>query len=151
MNGSSTAITLVPGWPGRSVADQEIRVWVASCGRQIPPLIPHRVFGALGSVTSASTGDCEPCSWRIASAAAGWPAQLPWSAAHDGTWVRTGAAVGEGEVLGVVVGKGVGLGLGLGEGDASLAVGLCCEVAFGAHAVMAARSRRKATPFLTAT
>lgn len=60
---SSTAMTLVPAVPGLPcVADHEIIVWVTSWGEKLPPLIPHRVRGALALVTSARTGLGAPWS-----------------------------------------------------------------------------------------
>jgi hypothetical protein len=81
-----------------------------------------------------------------ASCAAGLPAQLAWTAAHDGT----PAGVGSLDALGDGLGLGVGLGLGEGEGDGcGVGVEDATSGPFGVHAPTAARQRRRTTPFLT--
>src|SRR5260370_16505515 len=99
---SSTAITLVPGALGLPcVAYHEIIVCVTSSGWKAPPLIPHRVRGALALETSASTGLAVPWSWSTASCAAGPLTQLPCRAAQAGTTTGLGWTLGAPPALGV--------------------------------------------------
>jgi hypothetical protein len=70
-------------------------------------------FGLRASVTSASTGDVEPCITNSASCVAGAPGQELCRAAQAGT--ARGLAAGDGDGEGV----GVGVGDGLGEGEAT--------------------------------
>ena len=142
-------MTLGPGRSGAPwVAYQEIIVWVTSWGWKEPPLRPQRVRGAFGSATSASTALVAPWSVTSASWAAGWPAQLAWRAAQEGTATGVGSIVGVGDGLGLS--SGLGRGLGLGDGEC-LATGLL-EGARGPLAVqapIASRETRRTTPFLT--
>src|SRR5215470_15370276 len=111
--------------------------------------MPHTVFGFFASVTSARIGLAAPWSWRTASAAAGWPTQVACRAAHAGTSTGLGWLVGLG--LACWVGLGVGLGEGLGVGLGFLLGELTggARGPLGVHAARAARTRRRAIPFLT--
>src|SRR6266516_1278444 len=143
------AITLVPGLSGAPcVAYQEIIVWVTSCGWNEPPLIPHRVRGALGFETSASTVLVAPWSRSNASWATGWAAQVAWRAAQSGTAAGLGSMLGEGDGLGLSAGLGLGLGLGLGDACVGEGVEGGARGPLAVQAASASRDARTSTPFL---
>src|SRR5438105_13069395 len=86
VNKSSTAMRLVPAVLGLPwVADQEIMVWVASCGWKLPALMPQSVCGGLAVETSASTGVHEPWRSITASCGGGWPVKWTGRAARART------------------------------------------------------------------
>src|SRR6202165_2508617 len=116
VNRSRTATRLFPGVPGMPwVADQEIIVWVTSCG-VAEPVIVQIARGLRASITSARTGVVEPCMTSRASWVAGVPGQVACMAAQAGTATGLGTGVGEGLGDGLGVGLGSGVGVGLGEG-----------------------------------
>lgn len=117
VNRSRTPTRLFPGVPGMPcVADQEIVVWVTSCG-VAGPVIVQIARGFRASVTSARTGVAEPCMTSSASWVAGCPGQLARMAAQAGTATGLGTGVGDGLGVGVGLGLGSGVGVGLGEGE----------------------------------
>src|SRR5258708_4756352 len=115
VNRSRTPTRLFPGVPGMPcVADQEIVVWVTSCG-VAGPVIVQIARGFRASVTSARAGVAEPCITSSASWVAGCPGQLARMAAQAGTATGLGTGVGDGP--GGVVGRWAGPGVWAGLGD----------------------------------
>jgi len=93
-----------------------------------------------------------PWSCSTASCAVAALTQLAWSAAHAGTTTGLGSGVGEADALGVGLGLGDGVGVEVGAGVVRFAAGLegGASGPFAVHAAIAARPRRRTTPFLTA-
>src|SRR5258708_23580732 len=103
VNRSRTPTRLFPGVPGMPcVADQEIVVWVTSCG-VAGPVIVQIARGFRASVTSARTGVAEPCMTSSASWVAGFPRHLALIAAPAGPAYGVGTSVGHGVCLGFLL------------------------------------------------
>jgi hypothetical protein len=76
--------------------------------------------------------------------------QLACRAAQAGTAIGLGSGLGEGEGLGLGLSAGLGLAV-VGDGVVRLAAGLGCGASgpLAVQPAMAAKQRRRTTPFLT--
>jgi hypothetical protein len=75
--------------------------------------------------------------------------QLACSAAHAGTMTGLGCGLGVGDGLGLGLSAGLGLAEGVGACSFAAGVGGGESGPFGVQPAMAARDRRRTTPFLT--